>query len=75
MLKRLEELESAIEIQKNDIKTYVPPKPIIGAIASGIVIPGAIMSQPLEEVVEDASGSETEVLDGLDLLNDSDDGI
>jgi len=73
---KLELLEAAIEKQKNDVKNHAPPKPIVGAVVPGSIVPGAFATQqPLQQDEVEESGSETEVLDGLELLNDSDDGI
>lgn len=80
-LKRLEELEAALEKQKSDIRTYLPPKPIMGAIVPGNIAAGGTalgqlnieQDDDMDEVTSDGSG--TEVLDGLNLLNDSADGV
>jgi hypothetical protein len=45
-------------------------------VIPGSIVPGAFATQqPLQQDEVEESGSETEVLDGLELLNDSDDGI
>ena len=74
-MKRLEELEAALETQKNDVRNHVPSKPIVGAVVPGSIVAGAFATQPLQQDEVEDSGSDTEVLDGLELLNDSDDGI
>ena len=87
-IKRLEELESALEQKKEEIKSYKPPTPVIGININLVTVGNSNADYFGHTEYEEAeynhdaddddddyrSDEETEVMDHLDdsLLNDSD---